>query len=417
MPNSYQPWQVFVNEAMAILKNDLVFLKGVNRDSQYLFAKPGMKSGNTVNLRYPARFIGRQGEAYTPEAYAETSYAVTVRPLQGVDVDAPSTDWTLNINNIREDILKPAMAQLVNNIERDCMQLGYQGVSNFVGTPSTALTTSAPLASARAILMNEAAPSPDKIKGVLNPDTNASLVPAFQTLYNPQVSISSQWEKGLITKRTLGADYFESQNIWSHRIGPLGGTPAVVGAGNTGSSIPTSGWTASGLRLRKGDIISFAGVRPVNPMNRVPYGASTYLRTFTVTADVNADGGGLATIPIFPALIPAPDQFATVDVSPDAGALINVWGAAAAGQAALANTYQIQNMIYDPSAFTFAGISQEIPKGSVEMAWEATDPDTGVQLRFLRQFDGRSNNFINRFDVLYAFGVPYGQLGVRAIAG
>jgi hypothetical protein len=61
MPNVYQPWQVFTNRAMRILKNELVFLKGVNRDTQYLFAKPGMKSGNTVQVRYPARFVGRVG--------------------------------------------------------------------------------------------------------------------------------------------------------------------------------------------------------------------------------------------------------------------------------------------------------------------------------------------------------------------
>jgi hypothetical protein len=34
-------------------------------------------------------------------------------------------------------------------------------------------------------------------------------------------------------------------------------------------------------------------------------------------------------------------------------------------------------------------------------------------LRFARQWEGRTNNFINRFDVLYAFGVPYPTGAVR----
>jgi len=42
----------------------LVFLKAVNRDNQHLFAKPGMKSGQTINVRLPARFVGRTGEGY-----------------------------------------------------------------------------------------------------------------------------------------------------------------------------------------------------------------------------------------------------------------------------------------------------------------------------------------------------------------
>ena len=55
MPNTYQPWQVFTNESMRILKNKLVFLKGVNRDNEHLSAAPGKKSGNLINVRLPMR--------------------------------------------------------------------------------------------------------------------------------------------------------------------------------------------------------------------------------------------------------------------------------------------------------------------------------------------------------------------------
>jgi hypothetical protein len=73
-------------------------------------------------------------------------------------------------------------------------------------------------------------------------------------------------------------------------------------------------------------------------------------------------------------------------------------------------------MAHHPSAFTFAGIAQEVPKGSTDVAYSATDAETGIQLRFARQWNGRENIFINRFDVLYAFGVPYGTGAVRLVA-
>ena len=412
MPNVYQPWQVFTNRAMRILKNELVFLKGVNRDTQYLFAKPGMKSGNTVQVRYPARFVGRVGEGYNPEAYTETSYPVVIRPLQGVDIDLPSTDWTLNLESTDKDILQPAMAQLVNNVERDCMQIAYQGTSNFVGTLNTAPTTSNIPLQAAAYLRNEGFPKGADNRLVISPNTNATLVPALAGLFNPQVKISDQFDTGVIGKKTLGWDWYESQNTWVHTIGPLGGTPAMSAtAGQTGSSIVTTGWTAAAaLRLNKGDIIEIANVNAVNPMTRAIYGG---LRHFTVTANVYSDGSGNATIPISPSIVPAPLAFATTDSTPAAGALISVFSIAAAGQGAIANTTSAQCVGYHKDAFTFAGVKQQLPKGSTEMAWEAVDPDTGIQLRYVQQYIGTQNLFVNRFDVLYAFGVPYSTGAVR----
>ena len=399
---------------MMILKNKLIFLKGVNRDTQHLFAKPGQKSGNVVNVRLPARFLGRVGETYSAESYVETNYPVTIRPLQGMDVDVPSTEWALNINDTKTNILEPAMAQLVNNIERDCMQLAYQGVANYVGTIGTAAASSTTVLQANAYLSNEGAPDDDTRKMLLSVNTNVSLVPAFQGLFNPANKLAGQFEKGLIGKNTLGFDHYQTQNIWNHRVGLLGGVPVVnATAGQTGTNIQTSGWTPSRIILKKGDVVEFAAVNAVNAMTRSLYGG---LRHFTITADVTSDGGGLATLPISPALIPGVVQFATVDAAPAAGAAITVFGIAAAGQAAIAGTVSAQCLGFHKDAFTVAGISQVIPKGSTEESYQATDPDTGLQLRFLRQFEGRGNNFINRFDVLYAFGVPYPQVAVRMLS-
>lgn len=412
MPNVYQPWQVFTNRALRVLKNKLVFLKGCDRSNEHLFAKPGMKSGNTINVRYPSRYIGRTGEGYSPEPFVQSSYPVVIRPLQGIDIDMPSTDWTLNIDKVEEDVLNPAMAQLVNNVERDCMQIAYQGVANFVGTLNTSPTTAATPLLAGAYLRNEAASDDTTPRLLITPNTNAALVPGLAGLYNPQVKISEQTEKGLMAKKMLGWDWYETQNAWVHTIGPLGGTPVMSATGGqTGSSIVTTGWTAAAAkRLNKGDIIEITGVNAVNPMTRAVYGG---LRHFTVTADVYSDGSGNATIPISPNIVPAPLAFATTDSTPAAGALISVFSTAAAGQAAIANTTSAQCLGYVKDAFTFAGVSQHVPKGSVEMGYEATDPDTGIQLRFVRQFVATQNLYVNRFDVLYAFGVPYPQCAVR----
>lgn len=415
-PNSYQPWQVFTNRAMRTLENELPFLKNVNRDNQYLFAKPGMKSGQSINIRLPARFVGRRGEAYQPEPYVQTSYPANVSPLFGVDIDMPSTDWTLYIDDIEREILQPAMKQLANNIEREFIKQAYKATSNFAGTLGVSPATSTVALQAGAYLTNEGMPVGDQRRMILDPQGHVTMVPALQGLFNPQITISKQYKKGLLAEDTLGWDWYQSQNIVKHQVGPLGGTPAMSAtAGQTGSSIATTGWTAAAaLRLREGDIIEIAGVYAVNPMTREPYGG---LRHFTVTADVYSDGAGAATIPISPAIVPAPGQFATVDTAPGAGALISVFGVAAAGQSAIANTYSSMNIGYHRDAFTFASISQELPNEDGARAWQAVNPDIGVNMRFLRQYQGGPNNFINRFDVLCAFAAPYATQGAVRLLG
>jgi hypothetical protein len=67
MANSYQVFQVYTNEALRILKNSLVFLRNVNTDNEHLFAKKGMKAGNTVNVRLPARFTSRTARLIRPQ--------------------------------------------------------------------------------------------------------------------------------------------------------------------------------------------------------------------------------------------------------------------------------------------------------------------------------------------------------------
>lgn len=407
-PNTYQPQQLLTNHAMDVLKNKLVFLKGCNRDNEHLFGNE-KKSGQQVLIRKPMRAVGRVGEVYTPEPYQETSTPCIIRPLQGMDVDMPSTDWTTNIADLKREVLEPAMAQLVNNIERDCMQIAYRATANFVGVPGTAPSTSTVVLQANAYITNEGGPVDDTRRMLLSPNTNVSLVPAFQGLFNPQRAASQRFERGKLAENTLGFDHYETQNLWVHTIGTCTGTPLTVGQ-QTGASIATNGWTASTKVLKQGDVVEFATTNAINPMTRAIYGG---LRHFTVTADVVSDGSGNATIPIDPPCIPAPAQFATTDIAIPASVAVTVFSTAQAGLAALAGTTTTQCLGYHKNAFTFAGIKQKLPKGSTEQAWQATDPSTGIMLRFVQQYIGRENLFINRFDVCYAFAAQYPQLAVR----
>jgi hypothetical protein len=77
------------------------------------------------------------------------------------------------------------------------------------------------------------------------------------------------------------------------------GTPQINGANQQGRSLSTRGWTA-GLTgaLKAGDFIGVTGQTKV----------------YMVTADVNADAFGLATVAIEPALMAVPADGAVITV-------------------------------------------------------------------------------------------------------
>lgn len=77
----------------------------------------------------------------------------------------------------------------------------------------------------------------------------------------------------------------------SNPLGVATGTPLVNGAGQTGRSLATDGWTPSQAGILKaGDFIKLGGGNKV----------------YMLTADVNSDGSGQATLSIEPALMATP---------------------------------------------------------------------------------------------------------------
>ena len=80
------------------------------------------------------------------------------------------------------------------------------------------------------------------------------------------------------------------------------GTPLVKGANQTGDSLLTDGWTPSITRILKaGDWIQL--------------GSASSTRLHKVLDDVNSDGGGNATLQIWPALRSSPADNATITVN------------------------------------------------------------------------------------------------------
>jgi hypothetical protein len=400
MANTLLNISMITLEALRLIENNLTFTKGVMREYDDSFGQSGAKIGDTLNIRKPARYIGRTGAALSTEDLTETSIPLQLNVQRGVDVVFTSKELTLNIDQFKGRVLAPAVANIANGIDRDGITMAELATYNLVGTPGTVPNALLTYLQAGAKLDYMGCPRDGQRSVVIDPLQQATIVDALKGLFQSSDQIKDQYESGNMG-RTAGFKWSMDQNIVAQTVGPLGGTPAVNGASQTGSSLVTNGWTAAAAaRLNAGDVFTIAGVFSVNPQSRASTGQ---LQQFVVTAAVSSDASGNATIPISPAITPS-GQFQNVTASPASGALLTVVGTA--------GTSYVQGLAYHKEAFTFACADLQMPKG-VDMAARMSDPKLGMSLRLVRAYNINNDTFPCRFDILYGWKALYPEWSCR----
>lgn len=385
-----------------ILDNNTIIVPTTFRGYDEKFGKPGFKVGETYYVRKPRRFVGRDGLPYTPEGLVDIQVPVPITQMSGVDFEYSDFEMTMDLDNISETTLEPAGISIANKLDLRCANTIMLNTANHVGTPGTTPGSGASNAfltysAANAKLQQQGFPRDLHRYAIINSQFEMYWTDATKGLFNPSNVIGDQFQAGQIGRPVLGSNWGIDENLPSQTIGALGGTPAVAGAGQTGTSINLSGGTATVTNYFKaGDVISFAGVYLVNPQTKVP---TKSLAQFVVQTNATTSGTGTVTVSVMPALV-ATGQFQNVTASPAAGALVNVYDTAAAGQSALAGVVSPQALVYHKTAFAFVSVPLEVPL-NVDMGHLAKSKKTGVYLRFIRMFDGTRAMWINRFDVAY----------------
>ena len=421
MPNTHITSQIITNEVLKIAHNNSAFLGNLNSD--FSDAWTGQyKPGNTLNVRRPIEFTHRIGENVNLQDVVETSLPVTLQPLLGVDFPLSLTDLATSVGSngqveqaFKMRYLEPAGRKIAAILDAQLGVILKNGFHQIVGTPGTPPATFADLLQAQVPLDRMSVPRDGMRMAAVEPGANATILAGVSSLFNSQAVLSEQYKTGVL-KTGAGLDIAMSQNVPSHTVGPLGGTP-IVAAGNQGlinasaidnpwamtTSLATSGWTlAAALRLNAGDTFTLAGVFSVNPETKASTGV---LQSFLATAAASSDAGGLATVIISPAII-AGGAYQNVTARPAASAAITI----TSGAAGLTYT---QNLIWHRNAATFVSPKQELP-GGMDMASQSSLADEGsISLRFIRGYEIGTNRYVSRFDVLWGAAVTLRNYGVR----
>ena len=412
MANAIITSSIITNETLRILHNESAFLGNINTEYEDQFANKGMKAGSVVNVRQPVQYTIRDGATINIQDVNETTTPITMEPEFGIDWAFTDYDLKLSIDEFSKRYLAPAAKRLAAELDLRIATRFYRGVANFSGTPGTPISTAQSVLDAAVLLDNAACPRTDGRMLALTPLSNSKLVGGMSGLFNDQATQGKQLKSGMMATN-LGMDFIMSQNLPTHTVGGLGGTPLVNGANqgliNSGStdnpsaattSLITDGWTAAvANRLKRGDVFTIAGVFAVNPETKVSTGV---LRQFIATTDAASDGSGNLTVAIYPAII-AGGSYQNVTARPADNAAITVL-------TGTASTSYGQNIMFHRDAFTLVTADMELPKG-MDMAERAVED--GVSIRFIRGYDITNNRRICRFDLLAGYGLLRPEWAVR----
>lgn len=376
-------------------KNNLKLIGRFDRtwEKQNWGDKPeGAQIGDTVQVRIQQRWEVNEGQALVQQSILNQTVPLTINHQFQVGMGWSSSQTALEIEMVQDRYTKPAGRRMANKWDVVAGQEVYKAVYFSAGTPGSPITSNQTWTDAVALLHNNAVPDGD-LGAVIDPLTQSSLLANNFALFNPNAQISKYFKTGQFAGAALGVDeWYWDPNMPIHTTGTFtSSTPVVSSAGQTGSTLATSGWGT--YALKAGDVFTIDGVYGVNPES---YQSTGSLQQFVLTADLA--GSSTATFSISPSIIPS-GQLQTVTASPGLNAAMTFLGATGTVSATMAATSSRQSLMFHPAAFAFAMV--DLPDNLAGAnAKTVGDKDTKIAMRWVEQYNIQTDQQPSRCDTI-----------------
>ncbi len=376
-----------------VLDNNLVMANQVHRaEDEFSKMVNGYKPGDTVNLRKPADFEVREGAIASNQEVIEGKVPLVVDSQAGVDFQFTSKDLTLNIKDLSQRVIKPAMVQLANYVDVKLMGL-YKYVPNWVGTPGQEVNSFADFSLATERLDETAVPMSDR-SAVLSPADHWGML-SSQTALFIQDAAKGAYREGSLGK-IGGVDTYMAQNVPAHVVGS-DVTDVTV---NQALTALTTSYddvkdnhqqtiTIAGGNVNAGDVFTIADVYEVNPVTKVSTGQQKQFTVISYSSN---------SLTFSPAII-WDGAFQNASIT---SGVTDLTGKAMTFQGTAGTSYR-QNMVFHKNAFALAMVPMEKPAGAVDVARKTYK---GLSVRVIPYYDGVNDVSNYRLDILF---------GVKAI--
>lgn len=377
-------------EALRILHEKLSFVRSINRQYDDSFAKKGAKIGDTLRIRMPVQYNVTDGATFVKQDSVEQNISLSVTRRKHIGMGFTSNDLTMDIDNFSKRFIEPAMSRLAAEVETDAIASATKLTYNQVGSAGTVPSSLKTYLLGRAKLNQFLAPK-DKRTQMVSSIQSAEIVEALKGLFNDQSEVSKQYKEGLMG-RTAGADWVESESIYTH----VNGSGTVTNA--VDATVAVDGTDQLALKslgnagtVKAGTVLTVAGVYAVHPETKVARNA--VLQQFVVLKDVTADGTGAAVVTVSPKMYYGATPRKNISAAPQANAQVKFAGAASTG-------YE-QGLLFQENAFTFATADLELPQAAGFKSRQTYD---GLSLRLVGDYDITDDESLYRIDILYGFG-------------
>jgi hypothetical protein len=419
MVNTTLNASIIAKAAVGVLENELTMAGLVYRGYEDEFDKKinGYTVGDTITIRKPTDFTVRNTITASPQDTSEGKLTLQINQIAGVDFKFTSQQLTLNIAQLTERVIQPAMVQVANAIDLSVMSL-YKDIPQWVSNVGG--VNGPPVAGTIMKAFNDFAAGPKNMDqrtvpqgdryAILSPADYWSMAGSQTALFSQQINNKS-YREGRIGM-VGGVDTYMSQNAPVFTTGPGGGTPAVNGAaqnttydltGVNTQTLITNGWTAAAAaRVVVGDTFTIAGVFDVNPVTKATL---SILKQFVVApgSTLASDGSGNLTLTISPQIITT-GAFQNVSAAPANAALLTF------NLGAAANLTVANNLMFDKNAFALCMVPMVRPPGSVDCSRVSKN---GISIRVIPYYDGTNDVSNWRLDVLYGTKTIDKRLAVR----
>lgn len=415
MANMFLAAKEYANVMLLLLKNELVMGRLV--DGQFRNQVTD-QNGLTIHVKRPPQFIAKDGPTLAEQAIVTGSTSISVDRYRNVHVAVSDLEAVTHYNQLmRNATMRSAASTLAHDVDlylHDKL-LDFAG---HVGTPGEPLRTPSDFFAAHTRLMEQSVPNTD-LSAVMSFYDSAAL-----RSHLIEGSIAGVNRTALERTRVpvmSEIDGFATQHIKSITTGTraASGAALVAGAGQNVnyadvkdddfSTLEVDG-LAAGATISRGEIFTIEGVYAINNRSGETL---PYLRQFVVKDDVTADGSGAAEIPMWPHIIvpgtggtnhaDTNTAFATVSAAPADNAELTFLGAA--------GTVIPVRAAWHRQGIQLVSARLETPMSDTSSF--ATDPETGISIRYWRGSDIATGKHIHRWDMIYGAKAVDPRLGVR----
>lgn len=309
--NILQQVETYQESSLAMLDNMNPWIHHSNKKFKD-FEKKEANLGDTVTFDSPPRFVTNDSLVATFQNSEQQVISLTVDQAKNVAYEFTAQEFIFNVDDYMDVFGKSAVAELGNAVGANVANNAITHTYRAFGDGVTPINSYQQYAQALANLRNYGA-AQGECKAYVEDTSIPAVIGSGLNQFAPNRNneIANSWELGSFSH----CDFMQTNLLQVQNAGTVGNDGEVLtvdAIDPTGTILTLSGATPSTATLNAGDILTIkntAGAGGTNTLKFVTYvGHQPSAQDVQVRVEENAvaDGGGVLTVTVFPALIDDP---------------------------------------------------------------------------------------------------------------